>query len=113
LHLHIKIKLFSEVLSLFKVALISDCVAQFPHKHKCFGMCLAVAMVDLAVTYRELRLMPEAEALVSRALRLMEETLGKDFNGVRMILPKNPLSARKHRLRQLSRSIQLVLRLAQ
>ncbi|OQE76776.1 hypothetical protein PENNAL_c0064G00982 [Penicillium nalgiovense] len=39
---------------------------------------MMVAMVDLAVTYRELRLMPEAEALVSRALHFMEETLGKD-----------------------------------
>ncbi|OQE20146.1 hypothetical protein PENFLA_c017G08062 [Penicillium flavigenum] len=39
---------------------------------------MMVAMVDLAVTYCDLRLMPEAEALVSRALHLMEETLGKD-----------------------------------
>ena len=39
---------------------------------------MIVAMVDLAVTYRELRLMPEAEALVSRVLHLMEEILGED-----------------------------------
>ncbi|KAJ5479993.1 hypothetical protein N7530_005502 [Penicillium desertorum] len=33
------------------------------------------------------------------------------FNSVRILLPKNSFSARKHRLRQVFRSIQLVLRL--
>ncbi|KAJ5357046.1 hypothetical protein N7517_011655 [Penicillium concentricum] len=39
---------------------------------------MGVPMADLAVTYHMLQLLPDAEALTSRALHLMEETLGED-----------------------------------
>lgn len=41
---------------------------------------MLLATVDLAVTYKMLKLLPEAGALASRALRLTEETIGKDHS---------------------------------
>ncbi|CAI7649792.1 unnamed protein product [Penicillium crustosum] len=40
--------------------------------------CMLFATTELAMTYHELQLLPEAEAIACCSLRLMEETIGKD-----------------------------------